>query len=61
MDGLTLFLSDGRIEVDSDTVERSMRPIAMRRRNSLFSGSEVGAETLAVLASAKLHDLDPQA
>jgi hypothetical protein len=37
-DGLTLFLSDGRIEVDSNTVERSMRPIAMGRRNSLFSG-----------------------
>jgi transposase len=30
-DGLTLFLRDGRIEVDSNTVERSMRPIAMGR------------------------------
>lgn len=64
-DGLTLFLSDGRIEVDSNTVERSMRPIAMGRRNSLFSGSEGGAESWAILASivntAKLHDLDPQA
>jgi hypothetical protein len=28
-DGLTLFLSDGRVEVDTNTVERSMRPIAM--------------------------------
>ena len=28
-DGLTLFLGDGRVEVDSNTVERSMRPIAM--------------------------------
>lgn len=43
-DGLRLFLRDGRIEVDSNTVERSMRPIAMGRRNSLFSGSEGGAE-----------------
>src|ERR1700726_442359 len=64
-DGLTLFLSDGRVEVDSNTVERSMRPIAMGRRNSLFSGSEGGAESWAILASlvntAKLHDLDPQA
>jgi hypothetical protein len=61
-DGLTLFLSDGRIEVDTNTVERSMRPIAMGRRNSLFSGS--GAESWAILASlvntAKLHELDPQ-
>src|SRR5271170_5470642 len=64
-DGLTLFLRDGRVEVDTNTVERSMRPIAMGRRNSLFSGSEGGAESWAILASlvntAKLHDLDPQA
>ena len=42
-----------------------MRPIAMGRRNSLFSGSEGGAESWAILASlvntAKLHELDPQA
>ena len=30
-DGLTLFLADGRVEVDSNTVERSMRPIALGR------------------------------
>jgi hypothetical protein len=64
-DGLTLFLDDGRVEVDTNTVERSMRPIAMGRRNSLFSGSEGGAESWAILASlvntAKLHELDPQA
>ena len=63
-DGLTLFLDDGRVEVDTNTVERSMRPIAMGRRNSLFSGSEGGAESWAILASlvntAKLHELDPQ-
>ena len=63
-DGLTLFLSDGRVEVDSNSVERSMRPIAMGRRSSLFSGSEGGAESWAVIASivntAKLHELDPQ-
>src|SRR6202167_4625115 len=61
---------DGRpallpVEADSNTVERSMRPIAMGRRNSLFSGSEGGAESWAILSSivntAKLHDLDPQA
>ncbi|MCP1758607.1 hypothetical protein ACVII1_000185 [Bradyrhizobium elkanii] len=42
-----------------------MRPIAMGRRNSLFSGSEGGAESWAILASLvstpKLHELDPQA
>jgi transposase len=64
-DGLTLFLGDGRVEVDTNTVERSMRPIAMGRRNSLFSGNEGGARSWALLASlvntAKLNDVDPQA
>ena len=50
-DGLTVFLTDGRVEVDSNTVERSMRPIALGRKNSLFSGSEGGAESWAILAS----------
>lgn len=63
-DGLTLFLTDGRVEVDSNTVERSMRPIALGRKNSLFAGSEGGAESWAILASllntAKLNGLDPQ-
>ena len=63
-DGLTLFLRDGRVEVDSNTVERTMRPIALGRRNSLFSGNEGGAESWAILSSilntAKLQELDPQ-
>jgi hypothetical protein len=63
-DGLTLFLSDGRIEVDSNTVERCIRPIPLGRKNALFAGSQAGGERWAVLASlintAKLHGLDPQ-
>jgi transposase len=63
-DGLNMFLTDGRVEVDTNTVERSMRPIALGRKNSLFSGSEGGAESWAILASllntAKLNGLDPQ-
>ena len=61
--GLTVFLEDGRIEVDTNTVERTMRPIALGRKNALFAGSESGARTWAILASlintAKLNDLDP--
>src|SRR3954471_7052278 len=42
---LTLhFLDDGRIEIDSNTVERSMRPVALNRKNALFAGSDEGAE-----------------
>jgi transposase len=64
-DGLTVFLTDGRVEVDNNTVERDMRPIGLGRRNSLFAGSENGAVSWSILASlintALLNDVDPQA
>ena len=62
-EGLTLFLSDGRLEADNNTVERSIRGIALGRRSSLFAGDDGGAHTWAVLATlmttAKLQGLDP--
>ena len=64
-DGLVRFLDDGRIEIDSNTVERSMRPIALNRKNALFAGHDLGAENWAVLASlietCKLHGVNPEA
>jgi transposase len=61
--GLVLFLEDGRIEVDSNTVERTIRPIKLGRKNHLFAGSDGGAESWATLASliqtAKLNDVEP--
>ena len=64
-DGLTRFVDDGRIEIDSNTVERSMRPIALNRKNALFAGHDLGAENWAVLASlietCKLHNVNPEA
>jgi transposase len=63
--GLTLFLDDGRIEIDNNTVERAIRPLALTRKNALFAGSDGGAEHWAILASlietAKLNDVAPQA
>jgi transposase len=63
-EGLTRFLSDGRIEVDNNTVERGIRPIPLGRKNILFAGNDSGAERWAILASlintAKLHEIDPQ-
>ena len=62
--GLILFIEDGRLEPDTNVVERSIRPIAIGRKNSLFCGNEDGGETWAILASlvntAKLNGLDPQ-
>ena len=37
--GLVLFLEDGRLELDTNTVERAIRPIALGRKNALFAGS----------------------
>jgi hypothetical protein len=61
--GRSLFLEDGRVEVDSDTVERTIRPIKLGRKNHLFAGSDGGAESWAMIASliqtAKLNDVEP--
>jgi transposase len=61
--GLTRFLHDGRLEPDTNTVERTMRPVALGRRNYLYAGDDGGAETWAILASllmtARLNDIDP--
>ena len=62
-EGLTRFLDDGRIELDNNTVERSIRPITLNRKNALFAGSDSGAEHWAIIASlietCKLNDIDP--
>jgi transposase len=38
--GLIAFLDDGRIEMDTNTVERSIPPNTLLRKNSLFAGSD---------------------
>jgi len=61
--GLTRYLDDGRIDLDSNIVERSMRPQALTRKNALFAGHDDGAENWAIVASlietAKLNGIDP--
>jgi transposase len=62
--GLTQFINDGRIELDSNTVERSIRPLAMNRKNALFAGSDEGGDNWAVIATlienCKLGGINPQ-
>jgi transposase len=61
--GLGLFLEDGCVEIDSNTVERTIRPIKLGAKNHLFAGSDGGAESWAIVASliqtAKLNDVEP--
>ena len=61
--GLCLLLDDGRIEIDNNVVERTIRPLALTRKNALFAGSDGGAEHWAVIASlietCKLIGVEP--
>jgi hypothetical protein len=59
---LTRFLDDGRIALDTGHLERSLRPVAIGRKNYLFYGSLRGGQTAAtlysVVQSARLYHLD---
>ncbi|MBX4991095.1 transposase [Rhizobium binae] len=62
-EALERFLTDGRIEIDSNIVERAIRPQTITRKNSLFAGSEGGGRTWATVATllqtAKMNGVDP--
>ena len=64
-DGLTQFLRDGRVELDTNPVERAIRPVALGRKNHLFAGSDVGGERWATLCSlvetCKMNGVEPYA
>ena len=65
MKRLRTYLEHGFLELDNNTVERSMRPIALGHKNYLFMGSERGGKSAAIaytlIETAKLNDVDPQA
>jgi hypothetical protein len=62
---LCVFLEDGRVELDSNVVERAIRPLALTRKNALFAGSDGGGQHWAVIASlvetCKLNGVEPHA
>ena len=62
-EALERFLTDGRVEIDSNIVERAIRPQTITRKNSLFAGSEGGGRTWATLATllqtCKMNSVDP--
>lgn len=63
--GLTRFLTDGRVELDTNPVERAIRPVALGRKNHLFAGRDGGGGRWAIVCSlietAKLSDVEPYA
>jgi transposase len=62
---LTRHIHDGRIEIDNNAAERSIRGIALGRKNYLFAGSDAGGERAAAIYSlietCKLNRTDPEA
>jgi transposase len=63
--GLVVFLDDGRIEMDTNVVERAIRPHTLARKNALFAGSDGGAchwaMAMTLIQTAKLNGVDPMA
>lgn len=62
-DGLQTFLTDGRVEIDSNNVENLVRPIALNRKNALFAGHDEGGDTWGRIASlietCKINGVEP--
>src|SRR6266849_4871707 len=60
---LTRYRDDGRIEIDNNSAERSIRPLVLGRRNYLFAGSDSGGERAAniysLIGTALLNSRDP--
>lgn len=60
---LSLYTTDGRLQLDNNTIENAMRPLALGRKNFLFAGSNDGGRRLALfyslLVSCKLHQVNP--
>ena len=62
-DKLMIYASDGRLEIDNNLVENSIRPIAIGRKNYLFAGSHDAAQRAAMiyslLGTCKLKGIEP--
>src|SRR5258705_11848846 len=58
------YCDDGHVEIDNNAAERSLRAVALGRKNYLFAGSDRGGENAAAIYSlvgtAKLNGIDPE-
>lgn len=59
------FLTDGRVEIDNNTVEPTIRAVALNCKNALYAGHDVGAQNWTVITSligtSKMNGVDPHA
>ena len=59
------YLDNGFLELDNNTAERAVRPVAVGRKNYLFMGSEAGGKSAAIaytlIETAKMNNVNPEA
>ncbi|MGH8758544.1 MAG: IS66 family transposase [Burkholderiales bacterium] len=64
-DALCRYLDDGRLEISNNAAENQIRPVALGRKNWLFSGSDAGGERAAafytLIRTARLNGIEPEA
>jgi len=62
-DRLEVYLTDGRVLIDNNLIENSIRPLALGRKNWLFAGSHEAAQRNAMmyslLGTCKLNNVEP--
>lgn len=60
---LKYYINDGRYEIDNNTIENAIRPLAIGRKNYLFAGSNQAAQNIAMFysffATCKTLDINP--
>ena len=58
-------LENGHLDLDNNTAERAVKPVAIGRKNWMFAGSKGGDKAMAIaftlIETAKLNKVDPQA
>lgn len=62
-DALSLYTTNGKLNIDNNPVENAIRPVAIGRKNYLFAGSHEAAQRSAMLYSllgtCKLNGINP--
>ena len=63
-DNLSRYTEDGRFEIDNNMIENAIRPLALGRKNYLFAGSHLAAQSYAMMysffATCKKNNINPQ-
>lgn len=64
LERLSVYVTDGRINIDNNLIENAIRPLALGRKNWLFCGNDASAYRAAIvysmMASCRAADIDPR-